>query len=185
MLTVLVLAGFGSSQAATNPTPYTCDYQTVKFHLDRTNNLLKKGYDTERWKDKTPLKNKEKSAIQDHKFCLVRKEDRARVENQRERYSEKFAEYRADKMYTYRLKQKIIAITPYECTKGIWGRSVIPCYIIACESRYSWSAANPSGAIGWYQFLGWNVPWPVDSLEDVLAHHRQAAGMSLSNWVCA
>jgi hypothetical protein len=40
-----------------------------------------------------------------------------------------------------------------------------------------------------YQFLGWSVPWPViipgnrlETLKRMLAHHRQAARMSLSNW---
>jgi hypothetical protein len=91
---------------------------------------------------------------------------------------------------TQRARQARIAtsLTPYNC--GSMGRFAIPCYIIACESGGSWSAYNPSGARGPYQFLGWNVPWPVRSEADKIAHHRMGArlwagGSGASHWVCA
>jgi hypothetical protein len=82
-------------------------------------------------------------------------------------------------------KQRWIArrsLTPY----GSWA---IPGAIVMCESHGSWSAYNPSGARGPYQFLGWKVPWPVRTEADKAAHHRMAAklwngGAGASHWVC-
>jgi hypothetical protein len=76
-------------------------------------------------------------------------------------------------------------ITPYRCQRGSYGTWAIPCYIIACESHFSWSAANPSGAVGPYQELGWGAPFPVRNFRDKLRHHEIAHSLSLSNWVCA
>jgi hypothetical protein len=78
-------------------------------------------------------------------------------------------------------------LTPYHCATG---RFAVPCYIIACESHGSWTAANPSGAVGPYQLLGWGAPWPADTRAKRLAHHRIAArlwdgGKGASNWACA
>jgi hypothetical protein len=95
-----------------------------------------------------------------------------------------------DKQAYYRYRGKrmaelraLIALTPYDC--GSMGRFAIPCDIVSCESGGSWGAANPSGAIGPYQFLGWAVPWPVRTKADQMAHHRQAAYLwadSPSHW---
>lgn len=81
------------------------------------------------------------------------------------------------------------SLTPYCGSHGCWA---IPEYIVACETggTFSWSAYNPSGARGPYQFLGWNVPWPVRTQADKNAHHRMAArlwagGSGASHWVCA
>lgn len=99
------------------------------------------------------------------------------------------------------VEKKIARITPYRCwtVTGIF-RSAKPCWVITQESAMvrvgPWRALNTwtSGAPCWrracgpYQFLGWNVPWPVlvrshyETLKRMLAHHRQAKGMSLSNW---
>lgn len=70
--------------------------------------------------------------------------------------------------------RKVLALTRYSCSHGRWA---IPCHIISCESGGSWNATNKggSGAIGPYQFLGWPVPWPINSEADKLAHHRMAA----------
>jgi len=76
-------------------------------------------------------------------------------------------------------------LTPYNC--GSSGNWAIPCAIVACESGYSWSAYNPSGALGPYQLLGKGAPWPVTSEADKIAHHRIAAnlwagGAGSSHW---
>ncbi len=84
--------------------------------------------------------------------------------------------------YLYRHYRQI---APYHCYGGREGYFSVPCYIIACESHGSWTAANPSGAIGPYQLLGWGAPWPARSFRDRVRHHEIAAGLSLSNWVCA
>lgn len=85
--------------------------------------------------------------------------------------------------------REFVALTPYEC--GSAGRFAIPCYIVACESGFSWSAYNPSGAASVYQIMAEHGrPFPVTSAADKLAHHRIAAalwdgGAGASNWVCA
>lgn len=89
---------------------------------------------------------------------------------------------------TFRARLAYYRLTPYSC--GSAGRFAIPCYVVACESHYSWSAYNPSGAVGPYQLLGWGAPFPVRSWADRMAHHRIASrlwagGAGASNWVCA
>ena len=91
--------------------------------------------------------------------------------------------------YRHRGKMKYYhALTPYDC--GSAGRFAVPCYIVACESGYSWSAYNPSGALGPYQLLGWGAPFPVGGWRDKMEHHRIAGelwsgGSGASHWVCA
>lgn len=98
------------------------------------------------------------------------------------------------------VQKKIDRITPYSCsTRSGTFRSAKPCWVIQQESamvRSPWTALNTwtSGVPCWrracgpYQFLGWNVPWPVivkskyQTLKRKLAHHRQAWRMPLSNW---
>lgn len=80
-------------------------------------------------------------------------------------------------------RERIDALTPY----GEWA---IPEYIVECESHGSWSAYNPSGAVGPYQLLGKGAPFPVTSKADKLTHHRIASdlwagGAGASHWVCA
>lgn len=83
--------------------------------------------------------------------------------------------------YEYRHYRQI---TPYRCLDGREGTFAIPCYIIACESRFNWWAQNPSGAKWIYQLLGWGAPAP-SSFHNRLVNHEIAAGLSLSNWACA
>lgn len=79
-------------------------------------------------------------------------------------------------------------LTPYRCRTG---RFAVPCYIIRCESRGSWTAYNRSGAAGPYQIMPMHGrPWPAHTQRARLAHHRIAArlwrgGAGASNWVCA
>lgn len=97
------------------------------------------------------------------------------------------------------IQHRIDVITPYKCGPV---QSVKPCWVINQESSMCgyWRALNGchgydgripcrTQACGLYQFLGWNVPWPViipgnklETLSRKLKHHRQAARMSLSNW---
>lgn len=99
------------------------------------------------------------------------------------------------------VEKKIDKLTPYSCwtVTGTF-RSAKPCWVITQESAMvkagPWNALNTwvqgipclRRACGPYQFLGWNVPWPVivkshyETLKRMLAHHRQASRMSLSNW---
>jgi hypothetical protein len=86
------------------------------------------------------------------------------------------------------VREQIAALTPYNC--GSAGRFAVPCGIVSCESGFSWSAYNSSGAAGPYQEMAMHGrPWPVRSLADQLEHHRIAArlwagGAGASHWVC-
>jgi hypothetical protein len=80
-------------------------------------------------------------------------------------------------------------IAPYPGGGTWWA---IPYYIVYCESGTSglWAAANPSGAVGPYQLLGWGAPYPATTWRDKMANHRIAAavwagGAGAGNWVCA
>ena len=86
-------------------------------------------------------------------------------------------------------RRAIAALTPYDC--GSAGSFAIPCYIVACESGYSWIAYNSNGAAGPYQIMPfWGRPWPIRSAADKRAHHRLAAkiwsgGSGAANWACS
>ncbi len=73
------------------------------------------------------------------------------------------------------IREEIRQLTPYRGPDGT--RYAIPWRIIRCESGGSWTAANPSGAIGVYQLLGKGVPWPADTERKRLEHHRVAAAL--------
>jgi hypothetical protein len=94
---------------------------------------------------------------------------------------------RYQRRHNARVRQRlaIIALTPYGPCYG--GRWAVPCSIIFCESKGSWKAANGSGAIGPYQFLGKRIVWPVRTQAHRLAHHRLASnlwrgGAGRSHW---
>lgn len=89
----------------------------------------------------------------------------------------------------FRARLAYYRVAPYDC--GSAGRFSIPCYVVACESHYSWSAYNASGAAGPYQIMPeWGRPWPANTRAARMAHHRIAAriwagGSGAGNWVCA
>ena len=86
----------------------------------------------------------------------------------------------------FRLYRDYRQMAPVRCHGGAEGYYAIPCYVVACESGYSWRAYNPSGAAGVYQIMPeWGRPFPIRSFEDRVAHHEIASGLTLSNWVCA
>lgn len=102
---------------------------------------------------------------------LVRRERQARVERLRTRGTASGA---------------CGGTTPYPGAGQCWA---IPWRIVDCESEGSWSAANPSGAIGPYQLLGKGAPWPAHSPAARAEHHRiaykfWAGGAGASHWVC-
>jgi hypothetical protein len=98
--------------------------------------------------------------------------------------------YAADQRREYRAWQSVQAYNatlPYDC--GSWGRFVVPCSVIACESGGSWSASNGGSYVGPYQlWIGHGPPWPVYSEADKRAHHEVArrvlADQGPSAWSC-
>jgi hypothetical protein len=94
---------------------------------------------------------------------------------------------KAERTKRLRIARMARSLTPYNCGSNGWW--AIPCSIIACESGFSWSAYNPSGASGPYQLLGWGAPMPADTPAKKLRHHQIAArlwngGAGRSHWVC-
>lgn len=108
------------------------------------------------------------------------------------------------------VEKKIARITPYRCSGY---RVAVPCWVIYQESSMDgfWLALNgghrnpdsrvpcSTRACGIYQFLGWDVPWPViivarasgaierwraryETLKRMLAHHRMARTLPMSAW---
>lgn len=73
--------------------------------------------------------------------------------------------------YRYRAFRKI---APYPGGGTFWA---VPYSIVRCESGGSWSAYNPSGALGPYQLLGHGAPWPVRGWHDKMEHHRIAGAL--------
>lgn len=74
---------------------------------------------------------------------------------------------------------------PHPDGAGCWE---IPAWCVSNESGADWTAHNPrSPARGAYQLLGHGEPWPVDSWQDAMAHHRIAEGLyaarGLQPWV--
>ena len=156
----------------------TCDGRSVVDHVHRAHVLLRSAYALERWQS-GPKRSKIRAA-QEHRRCIEVAKTRRQVGALRDRLAERLAAYAAE-------QQEVAELTPYPGPNGThWA---IPYSIVACESGGSWTAANPSGAIGPYQLLGHGAPWPVTSEADKLAHHRIAAalwngGAGRSNWVC-
>ena len=95
--------------------------------------------------------------------------------------------YWARERLSYGRYREFRQIAPYPGGGTYWS---IPYYIVDCESHGDWGAANPSGAVGPYQLLGWGAPYPARTWRERMANHRIAAevfagGAGASSWVCA
>lgn len=160
--------------------PATCDGRPVTDHIHRAHVLFKDAYALKRW-NSGPKRSAIKAA-QDHKACI-------RIERTRKQLSE-YRHRRAEGLRAYADQQRAVAaVTPYDC--GSHGFFAIPCYIVACESGYSWSAVNPSsGAFSPYQLLPSTYAGVCErcdrSRPDIhLAAGRVYARSGGSEWVCA
>ena len=149
--------------------PASCDGKPAGFHVKRAKKLATKGYSQSRLPDKSPMKDAEKRAFTDHKFCVQHDKLRRQIANHREDVSR---DYRQQ----LRMWQKVIALTPYVCGDGLWMRFAIPCHVVECESGFNWFATN-GRALGPYQLLGWGAPMPPDTFAKRLRHHEIAASI--------
>lgn len=167
------LLGGGESTTPTDWTPSTCDVRSVKHHKAKAKGISRAMFAHRKWQDATPVKPAQKRWFRWHLRCIEHDPtDRTLRHYQR-----------AEKRSFYRYRRSGGPLTPY----GQWA---IPEYIVACESGGSWSAYNPSGALGPYQLLGWGAPFPANSWAKRMAHHRiagslWAGGSGASHWVCA
>lgn len=159
-------------EPVTNPCP--------SHPLAKARAVVKEAWDREGWRQKNPVKPEQSERLRRLRPCLS---DKGEYPNPSAR--EKlmiFSVKRKTAFWSYREYRQI---TPYRCQRGWYGTWAIPCYVIACESGFSWSAYNPSGASGPYQLLGWGAPMPANTWARKLEHHRIASSLALSNWVCA
>jgi hypothetical protein len=77
------------------------------------------------------------------------------------------------RMRRWHLYAYVDAITPF-------GKWAIPAPIVMCESGGSWRAANPSGAVGPYQLLGWGAPYPARTLAQKIRNHLIARSLYIN-----
>lgn len=125
---------------------------------------------------KKPLTEGQNVYIRHVAWCLPTREGTTWAFEKRKQWRSKFRK----KLAYYRL-------TPFVCGNGT--RWAIPCYIVYCESHYSWMAYNPSGAVGPYQLLGWGAIYPARTWKAKMQNHRIARRLYLSQgsspWVCS
>jgi len=185
-----VLTGSAQAQAQSTPSPngvppspLTCSENTVSFHTGKAKHVIKRAYAHRRWRKAHPYSRGHQRRVNQHKRCLLRRADRRVIGRYRVAKLRSFRKYRHK-----RLKDSgsWCAPHPHPLGAGCW---VIPASIVLCESGGSWSAYNPSGALGPYQLLGWGAPFPVRSRTQAMQHHAIASrvwagGSGRSNWVC-
>lgn len=160
-----------------------------RFGAKHTKAFASKVWHTGKWERGKPPKRMLKLYRYKLLHCAASIKHRRVSRKVWQRHVKRYFEHKAHKEEERRKQAEIDALTPYDC--GSAGRWAIPCYIVECESGYSWSAYNPSGAAGPYQIMPmWGRPWPIYSDYDKAEHHRIAAsiwngGAGASNWVCA
>lgn len=197
LLLLAVHVSSGSSEIVPikiDTTPGTCDKRTVNFHLKQTNKIWKKAFSFSRWKDKTPVKNKERRRVKKHKKCLLKKSSKKRVQQQRKSKRKRFLKYRNKKIAKTKFRREV---TPYNC--GVHGWFAIPCYIVQCESRFNKRAKNShSSAGGWYQIINttwyayggsknghYHVAAHASAKEQHIVAKKILRGQGLNAWLCA
>lgn len=151
--------------------------EKIKCHFAtaaKTRTWIKRVWPRSRW-DRGKPKPTTIAAYRHKLRCAAGPGHRRAMRKAWKRYRLRFGRYRALRL-----------IAPYPGGDTWWS---IPYYIVACESGGSWSAYNPSGALGPYQLLGWGAPFPVTSWHDKMAHHHIARDLWLSYgsspWVCS
>lgn len=127
------------------------------------------------WQRVSGPRGSERRRYREVKRCADPKRTRRKWRHAKQRFSGLRAE-----------KREVRALLVYAGPRKRWA---IPAAIVACESGYSWSAYNPSGAVGPYQLLGKGAAFPVVSQADkrehhLIAGHLWAGGAGRSHWVC-
>lgn len=148
--------------------------------------VVERAWKKSRWRQRDPRSEGTRARLRHKRRCARSERSLGQMNRIAREERRAFREHRERKL---RERAERRALTPYRC--GGYGRFAVPCYIVACESGYSWAAYNPSGAAGAYQIMPEHGrPWPVDSAEDKRAHHSIASdlwrgGAGASNWVCS
>lgn len=141
MLVSVVLAMLVPSSAAADgfhdKTPLTCDGKPAAFHVDRSFEVIDKGYVKPRVPDKTPLKAREKDALRSHKLCLRSDERHARIEAHRDRAAKQYKAWLASEW-------------PSPESVGVSSSTLAA--IRECESGGNYATDTGNGFYGAYQF---------------------------------
>ena len=160
-------------------TPYSCDGKPMQFHVHRARVVLQRAYDLKHWRHRPH--GDDLLGYHKHKFCVLLESAKADLAALRDKLAERFAEYARDQRQS---AKSWCSPTPIASGAGCWE---IPVSCVMSESGGSWSAANPSGAVGPYQLLGHGAPYPVTSRAQAMEHHRIAASLyasqGLAPWV--
>lgn len=166
--TPLALAG---AEGTTTPLPTVC------APVSASKGLLRHAWSHSHWKDRRPVSDSQRAELATNHACLNDKD------------ADDLKDYAQDRKAGFFLYRSYRRITPFKCLKGDYGWYAIPCYIVECESHFSWSARNPSGADGPYQILSDPVPMPANTRRLQLVHHRVAhrywSDLGSAPWVCA
>lgn len=133
---------------------------------------VKRAWSIRHWRDGSPVNKEQARTLRAVRGCVSGKDRK------------ELARYAHKKKGYFNLYQRYRRVAHVRCQSGPYGFWVIPCYIIECESHFSWSAHNPSStAKGPYQILAW-VPYPARSFRDKVINHEVASTYSLSAWLC-
>lgn len=140
-----------------------------------------------RYRGYEPLTRKEKRRVRHLTECLESREKRQRARRWRDAWQ--------DDLLFRRAEYRISGGNYCEWSQAS-GFSVVPCYVVECESDGLWNALNPSGAAGRYQLMPEHGrPYPVlvyrangrlreeISERNILTHHRIARSLGTGDWV--
>lgn len=141
----MALAGSTSSApaqtgASFDPTPLTCDGPSAARHVTAAKTTARGAWAKKKWRDRTPVSDRQRADLGRHLDCLERRKDRRVIRAFARDRQTAFREYRG-----YRL------VATIRC--GPYGWFAIPCGVVACESGYSWRVVNSIGAAGAYQII--------------------------------
>lgn len=117
--------------------------------------------------------------------CQRHRKSKRVLRRHRGRYKHALWERREAHRQRLRVTRDWCSPDPHPLGAGCWE---IPVSCVFAESGGSWSAHNPtSPARGAYQLNQHGEPWPVDSWQDAMVHHRIAEGLyaarGLQPWV--
>lgn len=150
------------------------------YHVRKAQGLVRGAYRHLNWRDEHPVSPSTRRRWRRQRACVGRWKQKHAIDATVHRQARSYRDWAEAQRLQWERRY-----TPYDCGSPGW--FAIPCPIVRCESGYSWSAANSSGAQGPYQLLGHGQPWPIQSRSDKDAHHRIAAalwdgGRGQSNW---
>jgi hypothetical protein len=180
IMTLAVLVVPAGASASQLPGPVTRNCERV-YGGKTFSPLIKRSWAERKWEDKTPVSQRQAKRIENHRRCARSGKAQRSMVSMAKRQRRQFRDYRQAKLAAGR---SWCAPSPHPSGAGCWE---IPATCVYAESGGSWSAYNPSGAVGPYQLLGHGAPFPVYTREQAMVHHRIAESLynasGLGPWV--